>query len=244
MILKPSPQAKLLLYLIVLIAAVILKNYKMMLGIIILSSVLAVILLKWDLKNFFLKFLIMIPLFSFLIGLFAIFNFITPGDIVLRFTDTFYVTDKGLRAFLNFYLRILTISSISGLYIMNTKGGEFLKGLKWLKIPGEIILIFSLTLRYIEIFSRDVSDFLVAKKLRIFNPMGTIQEIRWTGSRAFLLMSRGIKESIDVSKGLALRGATEDIKYPAPEPINGLDLIFIMTMALIAAGFVVIDRNL
>jgi energy-coupling factor transporter transmembrane protein EcfT len=205
-------------------------------------NIFAALLLQVKYMTFLFRFVIILPLFSLLAGGFAIFNFVTPGEALIYLTNNIYITEKGLMAFLKFYLRILNVSSLTGIYIMKGGGAEFLRGLKGLNAPEEIILIFSLTLRYIQIFAKDLQDFLIAKKLRIFNPAGTLEELKWTGSRAFLLFKKGIKESMDVNRGLILRGAIDRIKYPAVDKMNQADFICLIITGLIVAGVVIVDR--
>lgn len=239
-----NPRFALLLYLIFLIGCVFLNNYKIMLLLIFTASTIAYLLFNVDFKKYFIRFFLLLPLFSFFVGFFAIFNFITPGNMLLKFTENFYITDRGVRAFLHFYLRILLISSITGIYVMKTEETDFLRAFKSLHLPGEFVLIFLLTLRYIKIFLKDIEDFLNAKKIRIIVPAGFPGEIRWVGSRAFLLFEKGLRDSIEVTRGLVLRGAAGSVKYPEPEKMKGTELILIILTGFTMAGILIIDRLL
>lgn len=195
-------------------------------------------------RVYLLKYVLLLPLFTFFVGVFSIFNFITLGSPIFRISEDFYITDNGLRAFCNFYFRVLAISSVSGLYIMNIGKEDFLRGLKGLRIPDEIILIFSLTLRYITIFLGDVYDFYIAKKLRLVKPLKSLQELRWVSSRAFLLFKKALNKSIEVNNGLKLRGAVGRIKYPSSQNLRIIDFIYIIITLIVISGIFFIGKGL
>lgn len=241
---RPSQSTILLSYLFFIIAISLLNDYRVMILIILFINLLSLFYLRKMYKAYCLKYILLLPLFTLFVGFFSIFNLLTPGRQILYLTENFYITDNGLRAFFNFYLRVLAISSLSGLYIMNTGESNFLRALKGIRVPDEVILIFSLTLRYIKIFLKDFYDFYIAKKLRLLNRHGTLWELRWTSSRAFLLFKRGLKESIDVNRGLELRGVLGAVRYPSVEGFKKMDFIYIICVIIVISGILLIDRGL
>ncbi len=241
---RPSQSTILLSYLFFVIAISLLKDYQVMILIILFINLFSLFYLRKMYKSYFLKYILLLPLFTLFVGFFSIFNLLTPGRQILYITENLYITDKGLQAFFNFYFRMLAISSLSGLYIMNTGEGNFLRALKGLKVPDEVILIFSLTLRYIKIFLKDFYDFYIARKLRLLDRHGTLWELRWTSSRAFLLFKKGLKESIDLNRGLELRGAPGRVRYPSVEGFKKTDFIYIIAIIIVIGGILLIDRGL
>lgn len=241
---RPSQQTILLSYLVFITALSLLKDYRVMILLVFLINLFSLFYFRKLYKSYFFKYVFLLPLFTFFVGAFSIFNFVNPGRQIFYIAENFYITDNGLKAFCNFYFRVLAISSVSGLYIMNIGETGFLKGLKGLRIPDEIILIFSLTLRYIKIFLGDVCDFYIAKKLRLVNPPGTIKELKWSSSRTFLLFKKGLKESIEVNTGLKLRGAAGVVRYPAVDGLKKTDFVYIIVILIVVCGILLIDRGL
>jgi energy-coupling factor transporter transmembrane protein EcfT len=236
-----SPRIRLFSYLIVISGIALLKNYIIMCVVICISSISALIFIE-KYKKYFFNFFVIIPLFSLLIGFFAMFNLITAGNSIFEISENFYITDRGLHAFLNFILRIISISSVTGLYVMTASPGDFLNGLRALKFPDELLLLFLLTFRYIRIFAEDVFDFFNAKKLRVVAPFGLTKEIKWTGSRAFLLFRRGIYDAVETGRGLSVRGAIDGLKYPGAPQMSYEEIFIVITTLIITAGLILIDR--
>lgn len=241
---RPSSGTILLSYFLFIIALSLLRNYKIMIISAFCINLFSLIVPGVKYKSLFVRYILILPLFTLFVGLFSIFNVVTRGAPVFQITRNFYITDNGLNALFNLYFRVLAISSLSGLYIMNTGEGNFLRALKSIRVPDEVILIFSLTLRYIKIFLKDFYDFYIARKLRLLNRHGTLWELRWTSSRAFLLFKKGLKESIDLNRGLELRGALGAVRYPSVEGFKKIDFIYIIGVIIVISGILLIDRGL
>jgi len=209
---------KLLAILFLIVITSFLRSLKLILMIYFLTLFIAW-LSQIELKFFIKRVWLFIPFFSSIIALPMIFNFITPGEPVIRlieFNHVIYflglqfseisITLPGLAGFVIFVFRVATSVSLVILLTLSTPWNVLMNSLRRLHVPKEFVLILSISCQYILILVRLAQDMYFAKKTRVLKTTDYGKERNWVASRigVVLMKSRAMSEetySAMISRG-------------------------------------------
>ena len=178
-------------------------------------------------------------LFGILPSFFSIFNFISPGQMVFelfRFkseTNLFFIklpqvisiTREGVELFCLIFLRVLNSISISFYVLYTTQLSDFFMSMKFFKIPDFLLMIFMLTLKYIDLFSRMALDMYMARKSRVFKS-STKMERKWLLGVLFYLLRKSIMKQQDVFESMISRGFNGNVRLKKLPEFNKIDYVF------------------
>jgi cobalt ECF transporter T component CbiQ len=162
-------RAKLLGVLALLLAAGLVRDIPVLLGLYGLTLVLAAasrIGLRWFVKRVWL----FIPLFTGVIVAPAMFSFVTPGEVVLPLGHWFGhevgLTRQGLTSMGLIVSRVATSISLVVLLTLTTSWPRLLSALRALLAPRLIVLVLGMAYRYLFVLLDAVSEMITARRAR------------------------------------------------------------------------------
>ena len=216
---KLDPRTKIITFFVLILGASLTHHIETLLGLYLLSLVLAT--LSRIPTGFFIKRVwIFIPIFTGIIVLPAMFNFITPGDPVLVFATfrhapgigpvhlpkEIYITKQGLSGAILLVARVATSASFAILLLLTTGWTRLLKAMAALRLPKVFILILGMTYRYIFLLLRLAENMFLARRSRTVGRTNTREKQRWISSRLAFLMGRSYHLSNEVYLAMLSRG--------------------------------------
>jgi len=170
----------------------------------------------WDFAR---RALLTTGLFTALIMLPTIFNFSIPGPEILviyklkhlrilglELPPTLTITESGLRFFFLFWLRVLTMASVSILAIITTKREHLLSALGALRVPSFITMIAALAYRFLHILIKVVENIHLAKKSRSIKLNDNKGERRWVAGRIGWTFEKSMALSDEITQAMVSRG--------------------------------------
>jgi cobalt/nickel transport system permease protein len=167
-----------------------------------------------------------VALFSLLVVIPAMFNFVTPGDPILtllrfdsphqigyfKVPQEITITRQGLAGVTLFVLRVTVSVTLVLVVTLTTRWTELLKAISVFRVPQIFILVLGMTYRYIFLLIRIVQNMFLAKKSRVIRMGTTGEEQAWVASRIGLLLKKSFKLSDDVYSAMRSRGFTGKVK--------------------------------
>jgi cobalt/nickel transport system permease protein len=184
------------------------------LGVTILLAVASNVRLDYYLERVWL----FIPLFTFIIAVPAMFNFVVPGHPLLTLVSngqavgpldwpwTISVTMPGVRGAILFVLRTGAAVSIVILLALTTPWMELLASLQSLKISPAFVMILNMTYRYVFVLVGIAQEMSLALKSRTLTPERSRDVRKWLGATIGVLFRRSMNMSELVNLSMISRG--------------------------------------
>jgi len=223
--------------------AFVLLVYSLTLTLVLLSRLKLNSFLKQTLMPaFFFAFLLILPaaLITFSDGkpLFTVWHLKAPLALgPLSLPTKLALTYSGLSYLLFFFLRALTMISVTILVLRTTKIPELINGLALLRLPAVFILLLQMAYRFIFILVQTVENLFLAKKSRSLKLGSTKTEQSWSGRQIGFTLNKAVALSDEVTLAMIARGWQG--KVYAPElKIKAYDLIaFFAFLIFIVSAF-------
>jgi len=187
-----DPRAKISLLLVLILAACLVSNIYFLLGLYLVSILLA-LLSGINILFFIKRVWLFIPLFTLVIAMPAFFM------------------GNAFSAIL-FIIRVAASVSFAVLITITTRHGEILKSLKSFGMPDIFIQILDMTYRYIFFFVKAFEDMHTGLKARLIRKMDPRGTRYWVASRIGSIFRRSIKMSEDVYSAMVARGYNGEFK--------------------------------
>jgi len=176
--------------------------------------------------NIYPKTIAVAGIFGFLISLPSAVNVVVPGTLVipLLHLDQSYhfwvyaipqkigLTAEGIRLVALITLRIMNSLTVSMLLLATTPFNDVIKALKVFRIPDTILVIISLTYKYIMIFAGTVSDMYLAKQARLAGSVSNATARSWIVSRIGFLFRKTQWKCDEIYKAMNSRGFSGSIQ--------------------------------
>lgn len=203
---------------------------------------------RLNLFNFYKKVIPLVFIFGFLIALPSAFNVITKGEVILpvihlsrsydfwiyHVPETIGITREGISGVAMLTLRVLNSVALSFLILYTTSFSEIIRALKVFRVPDVILMIITLTYKYIFIFAKTVEDMHLAKKSRMLGEVTNNEARRWIAGRIAFMFRKTQQRCEDVFKAMLGKGFSDTIKLYGFRKMNNMDL---------AAGFVLFSAG-
>ncbi|MBF0564557.1 MAG: cobalt ECF transporter T component CbiQ [Nitrospirae bacterium] len=165
-------------------------------------------------------------IFGFLIAIPSAFNFITRGEIIFHiihlakpYTFLFYhipeeigITREGVYGVTMLTLRVMNSLAVSFFVLYTTSFPEIIKALKVLKVPDGVLMIITLSYKYMFIFAGTVEDMHLAKKSRLAGQVSNADARRWIAGRIAFVFKKTMLRCEDIYKAMLGRGFSNDVK--------------------------------
>lgn len=193
---------------------------------------------RLNLFNFYKKVIPLGFIFGFLIALPSAFNIITKGEVILpvihlsrsydiwiyHVPETIGITREGISGVVMLTMRVLNSVALSFLILYTTPFPEIIRALKVFKVPDTILMIITLTYKYIFIFAKIVEDMHLAKKSRIAGVVSNAEVRKWIAGRIAFIFKKTQQRCEDVFNAMLSRGFSDTIKLHGFRKINKMDL--------------------
>lgn len=203
---------------------------------------------RLNLFNFYKKVISLGFIFGFLIVLPSAFNVITKGEVILPFIhlsrsydfwiyhvpETIGITREGISGVAMLTLRVLNSVALSFLILYTTSFSEIIRALKVFKVPDAILMIITLTYKYIFIFAKTVEDMHLAKKSRMLGEVTNTGARKWIAGRIAFMFRKTQQRCEEVFKAMLGRGFSDTIKLYGFRKMNSMDM---------AAGFLLFSAG-
>ncbi|HBC94932.1 MAG TPA: cobalt ECF transporter T component CbiQ [Pelotomaculum sp.] len=209
-----------------------------------------------DLRSFLKRIWIVVPLFTGLVVLPSIFNFVRPGDpiIILMSFDrqlnlgpwvlpsNLAITHQGVMGALTVILRVSTCVSLAFLLTLTTHWHYILKAVEILRIPQIFITVLEMTYHYIYIFTQSASEIFLARKSRTLGTSNTREQQRFISRTIGALLSKAVNLGEEVHTAMISRGYTGQPRVLVSFRIMALDWLWALFMILSGLIFLWGDR--
>ncbi|HUK50239.1 MAG TPA: cobalt ECF transporter T component CbiQ [Terriglobales bacterium] len=184
------------------------------LGVTLLLAVTSKVRLGYYLRRVWL----FIPLFTLVIAIPAMFNFIVPGQALFVILSkgqplgslvspwTISITVPGVQGAILFILRTGTAVSLVILLALTTRWTELLASLQSLKVPTAFVMILGMTYRYVFVLVGIAQDMSFALKSRTLSSERNANVREWLGATIGVLFRRSMNMSELVNLSMISRG--------------------------------------
>jgi cobalt/nickel transport system permease protein len=233
---RRDPRAKLLAFVVLIIAAGLSREWPVLLGLYGLVLVAAAIS-SIDLGLFIKRVWLGMGLFSGVVILPSIF-FIGHRELLHIPLGLFSLTVHGdaLVAAAIFVLRVCASVSLAILLILTTKWADVLKSLRVMRVPNALVLVLAMTYRYIFLVLHTANAMFLARKSRIVARTSGREQRWWIVSSIGVLMSRSLRMSEDVYQAMLARGFQGEMQTIDDYRMRRADWLLVAATVLAAAA--------
>ncbi|MHB1006772.1 MAG: cobalt ECF transporter T component CbiQ [Chloroflexota bacterium] len=248
-----DPRGKVLWFLGLLVATSFLRQLPVLLGMCL--AVHAVATLGRLRAGFFLRRVwVFVPFFALVVALPAIFNVITPGRLVVELVDLgapwqwgifslpqhIGLSEQGLRSAATLVLRVGTSVALAVLLVSTTRWATLLRALEALRLPSSLVLILSMTYRYVVLFLRTADAMFLARESRRVGRLSGPAQRHWVASAGGALLGKSFHLSGEVYLAMLSRGfrgevrLVEQFKWRRIDWLAGAGTVALVAIALVA----------
>lgn len=165
-------------------------------------------------------------IFGFLMALPSALNVITRGEIIFpilhlpkpygywiyQIPEQIGVTREGIYGVIMLTLRVMNSLALSFFVLYTTPFSEVIRALKVLKVPDTILMIVTLSYKYIFIFAKTVEDMHLAKKSRTVGQVSDTEGRRWVAGRIAFMVKKTRLRCEEIFKAMLSRGFADTIR--------------------------------
>jgi len=204
-----------------------------------ISAFLFVLVLssRIDLVTFYRKVFFLGLLFGFLVPLPSSLNIFSKGDLlfpllhlprsydpwIYHIPETVGVTKDGLYSVLMLASRVVNSLTTAFLLLHTTPFSEVARALKVLKVPDTMLMVISLTYKYLFIFLRTVEDMHLARKSRLMGTEKKSETRKWVAGRMALMFTKTQLKCEEIFRAMQGRGFSGTMRVYGFRRLNGLD---------------------
>ena len=234
-----DPRVKLVSLLGFVVAAVLAHRLATLAAFVALALALAVAS-HLGLRRFVLRAWTFVPLFTALIALPAITNWVSPGRTVLTFwraqhlalgplrlPATLAITAPGLLTAAHLVLRVTAAVSFAVLLTLSTRWNDLLRALRVVRVPQMFVFVLAMTYRYIHLLGRLLAQMLLAHKSRSVGPASAAENRRFLGASAGALFGKSQALSEQVYAAMLARGYAGEVRTLEHWRLRRLDVAWI-----------------
>ncbi|MBI5211777.1 MAG: cobalt ECF transporter T component CbiQ [Nitrospirae bacterium] len=192
---------------------------------------------RLNILNFYGRVLFFGFVFGFLIAMPSAFNVITKGDIILplihfskpydfwiyHIPATIGITEEGISTVAMLTLRVINSVSLSFLVLYTTPFLDIIRALKVFRVPDAVLMIITLTYKYIFIFAKTIEDMHLAKKSRTAGGIGNKEAREWIAGRIAFMFKKSRQRCEDVFNAMIARGFSDTVAIYGFKKMNKRD---------------------
>lgn len=186
-------------------------------------------------------------IFSGVVALPALFNFITPGKPLLSLAVgpfEFGVTEQGLRTASTLVLRATASVSLAVVLLLTTPWTGLLKALRVLRVPAVLVGVMAMTHRYIYLLLRTANGMFLSWKSRSVSKLDSAEQRRRLGAAVGTLMDKSYHLSDQVHLAMLSRGYRGEVVISDNFHLKASDALALVLAVLAAAGMLLADHIL
>lgn len=224
-----------LIAILALLIGVSLSHSLTIIAVVYLLAILLAVLSAIPADFFIKRVWLVLPFFTGLVVLPAL--FITPGPPLIRIPLGLTITRTGLITVLFLLLRVSTSVSLALLLILTTPWNAVLSALSVMRIPDVFILILGMTYRYIYLLLHIANDMFLSRQSRVVGRMSGAEERRVIAATTASLLSKSLNMSSQVYLAMQSRGFRGTVVMMKPFKMQPRDWALggvLLSVALIA----------
>ncbi len=235
---KLDPRWKLAAFLLAILAAALLRNLPPAVAGLLASVVLASVS-RLQLRPFLTRLGMLILFLAF----FAVpLPFLTHDDGPAWMVGSVRVSQHGVWMALLLVCKAVTIFTLVSVLLAGSPHDALLKAAHSLRVPGLLVQLSALTLRYVFVLSSELSRVRVALRVRGYRNRMTRHSYRTIGHVAGTLLVRGSERAERVGQAMRCRGFDGRFRSLSEFRTRGVDVAFFAVMVGGAVGLFVWDR--
>jgi cobalt/nickel transport system permease protein len=235
---KLDPRVK-LIFLIFFVVIVSLKRHIFPEAVISLFLFLLVVSSRIKLAQFYKKIVGLTFVFGFLVVFPSAFNVVTQGELILpvihlsqphefmiyHIPEEIGLTRQGIDGVMMLCLRMMNSLAISLLVIYTTPFHRIIKALQVFRVPQALLLVITLSYKYIFIFAKTIEGMYFARKSRLVG-MARADEARiWAAGRIAHIFRRAMSRYEEVFRAMVARGFAEEVRLSDIGDLTAADLL-------------------
>jgi cobalt ECF transporter T component CbiQ len=165
-------------------------------------------------------------IFGFIAALPSAFNIIISGEIIFpiihlskahhiwiyQIPKDIGLTSVGITAVTMLTLRCMNSMSLTLFVLSTTTFPEIIKALKVMRVPDAVLMIITLSYKYIFIFAKIVEDMHLAKKSRLIEQLSLAEGRSWVSGRIAYIFKKTTLRCEEIIKAMLSRGFSDNIK--------------------------------
>lgn len=163
--------------------------------------------------------------------------FLTPGDPLYG-----YATRQGLLSAAYLVLRVETASTFASTLVLTTPWTQVLKALRSLRVPVVVVVVLSMTVRYIVLLLDTARDMFESQRSRTVGSLDPQQQHRLIYNTSGVLLGKTMQLSTDVYLAMQARGFRGEVYLLDEFKLTVADATALTTLLAIAAAAIWIAR--
>jgi len=235
---KLDPRVK-VIFLIFFVVIVSLKRHIFPEVAIALFVFLLVALSRINLAQFYKKIVGLTFVFGFLVVFPSAFNIVTPGQLVLpvitlsqpyefiiyHIPEEIGITRQGIDGVMMLCLRMMNSLAISLLVIYTTPFHRIIRALQVFRVPPALLLVITLSYKYIFIFAKTIEDMYFARKSRLVGMVKDSEARIWVAGRIAHMFRKAMSRYEEVFRAMVARGFAEEVRLSNIGKLTAVDLL-------------------
>ena len=183
---------------------------------------------------------LVIPLFTGIMVLPALFNFVRPGDPLLilinfghplqfgpwTFPDNLAVTRQGALGAALLIMRVGVSVSLAVLLTLTTRWTHLLKAMRVLLVPKIFIMVLEMTYRYIFLLLHMTTEMFMARKSRTVGKPDLKENRRFLAGAMGTLLAKSYAMSEEVYLAMVSRGYTGEARTVSAYQLTSRDVVW------------------
>ncbi len=196
--------------LLLIFAAIALRNLSVLAGLLAASVVLARVS-RIPVRMLATQVWIAVLAFTGVIAVPAI--FLTPGETLFRVPVLGWVASyPGLRSAAFLILRAETAATLAALLVLCTLWPQLLRALRWFRVPVVLVAIAGMTYRYLFLLAQTAQEMFEAREARWIGVLAPPDRRRLAAAGAGLLLTKSIHLSGEIHLAMQARGFRGDVR--------------------------------
>jgi cobalt/nickel transport system permease protein len=201
---------------------------------------------------------LVIPLFTGIMVLPALFNWVRPGDPLwtiwtfstplhlgpIHFPPELSITQQGFWGALLLISRVGISVTLAVLLTLTTRWNNLLRALRTFFVPKIFIVTLEMTYRYIFVLITLLEDMFLARKARDSGHSSGAEQRRFVGSSIAHLFGKSLKMSEDVYTSMIARGYTGEIYTLQRFQLHWMDVFSLGVSLLLSLSLYAADKVL
>ena len=252
-----DPRMKLLAIFSLLITVNLLRHLPLLWGVYLVILIFAA-LSKVPTRSLIQRVWLVIPLFTGIMVLPALFNWVRPGDPLwiiwtfstpphlgpIHFPRELILTRQGFWGALLLISRVGVSVTLAVLLTLTTRWNNLLRALRTFFVPKIFIVTLEMTYRYIFVLITLLEDMFLARKARDSGHSSGAEQRRFVGSSIATLFGKSLKMSEDVYTSMIARGYTGEIYTLQRFQMRWMDVFTIGVSLMLSLSLYAADKVL
>jgi len=233
-----DPRIK-VIFLIYFVVIVSLKRQILPEAVISLFLFLLVAASRVNLAQFYKRIVGLTFVFGFLVVLPSAFNIVTPGESILpvihlsrphefliyHIPEEIGITRQGIDGVMMLSLRMMNSLAISFLVIYTTPFHRIVKALQVFRVPQALLLVITLSYKYIFIFAKTIEGMYFARKSRLVGMVRADEARIWAAGRIAHIFRKAMSRYEEVFRAMVARGFAEEVRLSDIGELTAMDLL-------------------